>query len=328
MLKGNGDRPDYLILKALPIEFSFSQLVLAWHQQLENVRGFSSHTSEAYFHDVTVFLKHMCDVYAEVVSLEHMASLQYSTIRGWQAHLAEHMKVRSRARALASVRSFFRYLRKMKGIENDAIYSFEMSEKSRPLPKALSRQQAEMLLENNCLAIQDEPEWIIKRDDALMMLMYGCGLRISEALSLSKASFLKTQQVIRVRGKGKKQRVVPLLDEVAAAVDVYLHACPYQFDDTTLLFVGLRGKALQPTVFQKKIRALRLEKGLPETFTSHALRHSFATHLLAEDVGIRDIQELLGHESPKTTQIYTKVDTHTLLASYYKAHPNTQKKKE
>jgi integrase/recombinase XerC len=327
MSEGYRNRSDSLSANSLPLVDSLRDHVCAWYDHLYAVRGFSDHTLDAYFHDISVFVTFFAKWHDASLNTKHLAALDTPAIRAWQAHLVElGLSLRSRSRALASVRSFYRYLRKAVQLENDALFSFALTGKNNALPKALASHQTETLLsEDGALSFRQEEAWIIKRDYALFLLMYGCGLRISEALSLSRAAFSEGMQGLRITGKGKKQREVPLLKEVAEAIEAYLAICPHVTSSHEPFFLGLRGKPLQASIIQKKLRIIRVEKGLPETLTPHALRHSFATHLLAEGAGILDIQELLGHENISTTQIYTKIDARTLLSSYHNAHPSAKK---
>lgn len=244
------------------------------------------------------------------------------TLRAWIARRAGRgMEARSSARALSMLRNFYLYLRKTHGIENAAAREYTLRTRPDPKPKPLTVEQAlRLIAEANALAGED---WVILRDKAILLLMYGAGLRISEVLSLSEDSMMEKGRKLRVTGKGSKERELPLLPEVARALDEYLGACPYiELGET--LFYGVQGKPLNPGVFQKRLRELRNLLNLPDTLTPHALRHSFATHLLAGGAGLRDIQELLGHENLSTTQRYTGVDAARLMRSYASAHPRSK----
>jgi integrase/recombinase XerC len=173
---------------------------------------------------------------------------------------------------------------------------------------------------SNIREITDQ-EWIGKRDTAILMLLYGCGMRISEALSLTLHEIISCGASIKITGKRDKERVLPILLIVKEAIDEYVQFCPHHIENDGALFLSVRGKPLQQRSFRKQVQILRAYMGLPETTTPHAFRHSFATHLLAKDVDLRSIQLLLGHESLATTQIYTAVDTQHLLDAYNKSHP-------
>lgn len=205
---------------------------------------------------------------------------------------------------------------------HSAIFHVRMPKLSKPLPKALSADQS-MQAVMGIGTLHEEP-WVAQRDTALLMLIYGCGLRISEALSLRVGDLPPAGSSLRIHGKGNKERVVPLLAIVRDAIDTYLGLCPHHNprNPKADIFVGVKGGTLQPAIFQKQLRHLRSWLGLPESATPHAFRHSFATHLLATGGDLRDIQELLGHESLSTTQRYTHVDSERLLAAYRDAHPH------
>jgi integrase/recombinase XerC len=228
----------------------------------------------------------------------------------------------STARAMAAVRGFFRYLDRRHELHNPTLAAMRTPRFSRPLPRPLSPVQARDLTESAEEA-REEP-WVGKRDAALLLLLYGAGLRIGEALGLNRRDVggdpagLKG---LRVLGKGSKERIVPILPLVGAALADYLAACPLSIPPDAPLFLGVRGGRLQASVVQRQVRALRATLGLPETATPHALRHSFATHLLGGGADLRAIQELLGHASLSTTQGYTAVDGVRLAQLYAKAHP-------
>jgi integrase/recombinase XerC len=224
----------------------------------------------------------------------------------------------SNARALSTVKSFFRYLEKDTGMENAAVFHIRSPKIKKSIPKALAEGQAEQALGE--IKTMSKEEWINKRNLALLTLIYGCGLRISEALSLNYKDFPKGDS-ITILGKGNKQRAVPVLPVVKAAIEEYVAACPYPFEAKTPLFLGSRGGALDPAIFQRELRKLRTALGLPESTTPHAFRHSFATHLLSAGGDLRSIQELLGHASLSTTQRYTHVDKERLMNAYKNAHP-------
>lgn len=231
------------------------------------------------------------------------------------------MEARSSARALSMLRNFYLYLRKSHGIDNAAAKEYSLRARPDPRPKPLTVEQAlRLIAEANALEGED---WTIRRDKAILLLMYGAGLRISEVLSLTEDSVMERERKLRVTGKGNKQRELPLLPEVNAALRAYLDICPH-YEPGGPFFYGVQGAPLNPGVFQKRLRDLRHLLNLPDTLTPHALRHSFATHLLAGGAGLRDIQELLGHENLSTTQRYTGVDAARLMRSYAAAHPRSK----
>lgn len=294
----------------------------AWLDYLGKRRHYAAHTLTAYAGDVRHFLAFVQEYEGQKPELSLLAGLPLVAFRAWiAARVAEGKNATSNARAVSSLRHFYRYLLKEYKLENTAALTLRAPKRQAPLPKAVTVPESLQAMDEIQL-LHPEP-WIGLRDRALLGLLYGAGLRISEALSLTRAS-LHTQDYLRIRGKGNKERLVPLLPAVLRAVEDYLAVCPYgQGDAESPLFYGLRGKTLQPAVFQRQLQHLRRLIGLPETTTPHAFRHSFATHLLAAGGDLRSIQELLGHASLSTTQRYTKVDTARLLQAYQQAHPRS-----
>ncbi len=293
-----------------------------WLSVLADERRLSPHTLDAYGRDLAAFLRFLRRHLDFRPGLKDLENLRPADFR---AYLAERhrrgLSGASTARAMASLRGFFRHLKRARLVGNAAIAAVRTPKVPRPLPKALDEKDALETVD----AIGDlEPEdWIAKRDVAVMTLLYGCGLRIGEALALNRdaAPFGET---ITVTGKGAKQRLIPVLPAVARAVDAYLAACPHAPGEGGPLFLGARGKRLNAGVVQRQMRRLRDRMGLPATATPHALRHSFATHLLAGGGDLRTIQELLGHASLSTTQRYTEVDAERLRQVHRDAHPRAR----
>lgn len=293
----------------------------AWLGEFEGVRRASAHSVNAYLHDVSGFLAFLHQHHGEEVSRRTLQGVEERDIRAWMAYrLGRGMAKSSNARALSAVRTFFRYLNAHGHVSNPTPLQVSAPKLDKPLPKAPNEGQADALL--LALEVQDSAEWIAARDHAIACLLYGAGLRISEALGLDLGDVDTDSDTLRIRGKGGKERQVPLLAIVGKAIADYRGLCPLlSATGSGPLFVGKLGKRLQPAVFQKTLRILRRQMGLPESLTPHALRHAFATHLLSRGAELRDIQELLGHSSLSTTQRYTHVDTARLLAAYEKAHP-------
>jgi integrase/recombinase XerC len=285
---------------------------------LSEVKRASQHTVVAYRADIDHFRHFMSEHMGEAVTTKLLAALDVRDIRAWLASRAGQYDTSSNARALSSVKSFFRYLEKQGKLKNAAIFHIRGPKRKQIVPKALSELQSGQALE--LMGTQHEEAWVNARDAALLTLIYGCGLRISEALSLRYAD-IPTGDSLTITGKGNKQRMVPVLSAVHEAIAQYVQLCPHTFAANTPLFLGVRGKALDPAIFQGVVRRVRHQLGLPESVTPHAFRHSFATHLLASGGDLRSIQELLGHASLSTTQRYTHVDAQRLLAAYEKAHP-------
>jgi integrase/recombinase XerC len=292
----------------------------AWLENLARERRLSDHTLDAYERDTRQFLTFMTGHLGGPTTLRDIETLRPADFRAFlAARRKEGSGARSVARNLAGIRSFLRHLEK-KGLVNAAGAGAVRSPKQpKSLPKPLSDRQAITVVSNEA-QLHDEP-WIAARDAAVMTLLYGCGLRISEALDLTPADIRTGTTTLRITGKGNKTRLVPLLPIVFEAVEKYRTLCPFRLDEGEPLFRGARSGKLQPAIIQRAMQKLRSAFGLPETATPHALRHSFATHLLAGGGDLRTIQELLGHASLSTTQVYTGVDASRLLEVYDRAHP-------
>ena len=240
-------------------------------------------------------------------------------MRAWMARERRRgLGPRSLARALSSVKSFHRWRAEREGREFPAVLAARAPKFTRKLPRPLSEEGARTMLDR--VEVQAAEPWVAARDTAVVTLLYGCGLRISEALSLTGAD-LPLGEVLRIRGKGGKERIVPVLAAARDAVAVYVALCPHPMEPDMAVFRGVRGGKLNPRLVQRVMEAARLQLGLPATATPHALRHSFATHLLSAGGDLRAIQELLGHASLSTTQAYTAVDTARLMEVYEQAHP-------
>ncbi|AWK87441.1 tyrosine recombinase XerC [Azospirillum thermophilum] len=296
-----------------------------WRRWMETERNLSDHTLSAYLGDMAGFLAFLTEFNGgSPPSLNDLAGLKAADFRSWQSRLAmDGLIAASRARALAAVRNFFRWADRSGRMHNPAIAAVGTPRVKRPMPRPLTVIDADRLLEE----AEQEPEepWIGKRDRALFTVLYGCGLRISEALGLPRRD-APLGELLRVTGKGRKERVVPVLPAVTEAVRAYLDVCPFALGPDDPLFVGVRGKRLNPAVAQRQMQHLRHLMGLPDSATPHALRHSFATHLLADGGDLRAIQDLLGHASLSTTQRYTDVESEQLMQVYRAAHPRAKMK--
>jgi integrase/recombinase XerC len=294
----------------------------AWRGWLTGERRAPISTVSAYGRDLGAFLRFISGHHGGPVSLDTLACLGIADFRSYLAERAARNYARtSTARVLASVRSFFRFLDRRNLAHNPAVRAIRTPRLPRSVPKALTEGDARDVVDK--VAVLSDESWIARRDTAFVLLLYGCGLRISEALALKRGD-VPLREALMVTGKGNKQRVVPVLPVVAEAVAAYAAACPYRGEALSPLFVGARGKPLDPGVMQRQMRRLRAHLGLPETATPHALRHSFATHLLAGGGDLRTIQELLGHASLSTTQRYTEVDAFRLAAVHRGAHPRAR----
>ncbi|MBS0539168.1 MAG: tyrosine recombinase XerC [Proteobacteria bacterium] len=301
----------------------------AWRDWLKSERRLAAHTLVAYEHDVANFIGFMTTYLGGPPTLDALAKLKPAEFRAWLAERARLGLARtSTARAFSSVRSFFRFLDKRGLAHNASIGAIQTPKLPRSVPKALSEKDMDELLDQE--AEQDRAAWIDLRDQAVLVLLYGAGLRIGEALGLSKGvveGLLTTgQDTLSITGKGNKARIVPLLPQALDAMRAYRAACPFMaaLGPSDAFFLGARGGPLDPAIVQKRVRDIRRALGLPDSVTPHALRHSFATHLLGAGGDLRTIQELLGHASLSTTQRYTDVDADRLSAVYRAAHPRAK----
>jgi integrase/recombinase XerC len=308
---------------ALPVAAEVRAAVEAWTGWLDGERRLAANTLDAYRGDLVAFLGFLSGHLGGPPDLRALAELAPADIRAYLAWRSrEGYERTSTARAMATIRSFFRFLDRRGLAHVPAVHAVRTPRILRSVPKPLTERDA-LDAVATVADLSDEP-WIARRDIALLMLLYGCGLRIGEALALARHQ-APTGDTLLVTGKGGKQRVVPVLAIVREAVAAYLAACPHDFGDRGPLFFGARGGRLDPAVAQKQMRRLRALLGLPETATPHALRHSFATHLLAGGGDLRTIQELLGHASLSTTQRYTEVDSARLVAVHRAAHPRARR---
>jgi integrase/recombinase XerC len=297
---------------------SAEDLKKEWLASLAHERRASPHTLRAYGDDATRFLVFLREHLGGTVSERSLARLSPADIRAFiTVRRSEGLGAKGVQRALAAVRSFFRYLARENILENAAARSVRTPRIKRGLPRPLSEADASRAITQ---AGEHAVEWIAARDAALLTLLYGAGLRISEALSLRRGD-VPLPQSLTILGKGSRERVVPLLAAVREALDSYEKLVPFTGAKDSPLFLSRRGKPMSPREAQLLMEKLRGALGLPDRATPHALRHSFATHLLSNGGDLRSVQELLGHASLSTTQTYTEVDTRKLRAVYEKAHP-------
>ena len=293
-----------------------------WTHWLARERRAAPNTVAAYQRDLAAFAAFLTQHLGGAVSLAQMERLRAADVRAYLAEARRRgLQSASVARGLSTVRGFFRFLERTGRVKNAAIAGVRSPKLPRSVPKPLTVDAAHDVLREAETA--REP-WIAARDTALFTLLYGCGLRISEALGLPRAAAPFGRSLV-ITGKGNKQRLVPILPAVQQAVAAYLAACPFELPAPEPLFVGAHGKRLQAGVVQRQMRAIRACLDLPDTATPHALRHSFATHLLSAGGDLRTIQELLGHASLSTTQKYTEVDAERLLEVYQSAHPRAKR---
>ena len=310
--------------KPLPAAADLATAVDTWLSRLADERRRADNTIAAYRRDLDDFLGFLAEHRGGVPDLAALGALSVRDVRAWLARRAAEGRAKtSTARALSAVRVFFRYLEREGVAVSSALTLVRAPKTPRAVPRPLTEGQAKAVVDLN-EGSGAPTDWTARRDIAVLLLLYGCGLRIGEALRLDRADVPAEGGGLRslmITGKGGKQRVVPVLPVVAEAIADYLAACPHRLESGGPLFVGVRGKRLQPKLVQQTMARLRGALGLPESATPHALRHSFATHLLAGGGDLRTIQELLGHASLSTTQRYTEVDEAGLLAAYTAAHP-------
>lgn len=293
-----------------------------WLLHLRAERRYSTHTLEAYGRDLEQFIAFLAEHLGGEAGLGDLADLRTADFRAFLAKRRnDGAGSRTLARQLSSIRSFFRYLERGGRLTNPALSALSAPKRPRAVPKPLTPEAARRVVEEP--ENPEIPPWIEARDRAVLTLLYGCGLRISEALSLNRrqAPVSEGATTLTITGKGGKTRLVPVLAAASEAVRRYLALCPVSLAPDDPLFIGAKGGRLNARNIQLLVERMRGSLGLPETATPHALRHSFATHLLGAGADLRSIQELLGHASLSTTQIYTDVDRVHLMAQYQKAHP-------
>jgi integrase/recombinase XerC len=295
-----------------------SDLLERWLAQLSAVRQRSPKTVEAYRRDVAMYLGFLAGHQGGPMGLAALGNVTLAEIRAWMAsERGRGLSSRSLARALSAVRSFYTWLDVAEGIDCAAIHVVRSPKLPTRLPRPVPEASARAIVA--AISADTEP-WVSARDQAALTLIWGSGLRISEALGLRQGD-APLGEVVRVTGKGGKQREVPVLPAARQAIELYRRLCPHSPGRGDALFLGIRGGALNPRALQGAMAAARMSLGLPRSATPHALRHSFATQLLAAGGDLRAIQELLGHASLSATQIYTGVDESRLMEVYDQAHP-------
>lgn len=290
-----------------------------WLDHARAMDGAAPNTLRAYQTDVLGFLTFMTGHHGEAQGLGPIARVTITDMRAWMAYeRGRDVAARSLARQLSAVKSFYRWLSEREGFEPTAVLSTRSPKFHRKLPRPLAEVAARAVI--GTLDTQHPTPWIAARDAAVVTLLYGCGLRISEALSLTGAD-TPLPDALRILGKGGKDRDVPVIAAARDAVATYVRLCPWPVEPRVALFRGARGGPLSPALVQRAMATARMGLGLPATATPHAMRHSFATHLMNAGGDLRAIQELLGHASLSTTQAYTAVDTARLMEVYDRTHP-------
>lgn len=300
------------------IEPGLENLIQRWLDWITHGKRLSPHTIRAYRTDIDDFLKFLNLHSGKIITLPLLADASLSDFRAWVgAKAADDVHARSRARAVSSLRHFYKWLDREGILHNPAIKVLRLPKLQQPLPRPMTAIATENLLET---ASDLQDGWTGLRDKALFTLLYCAGMRIDEALRLDCGQW-PDADIMVITGKGSKQRQIVILDVVHEAMHTYLQACPYPAEKNRPLFIGKMGKRLNQGVAQRAVRQLRAMLGLPDTVTPHALRHSFATHLLKDGVNIRAIQELLGHASVSTTQRYTELEVDDLRDIIDRLHP-------
>ena len=300
--------------------------VNAWLSFLADQRGYAANTLEAYKRDLRQFFTFLNRHLGRAPSLGDLNRLSPQDLRAFMAsRRTDGACSRSLSRGISALRTYFRFLERAGHLKNRAVLAVALPKTPFSVPRPLTVvKTGEMMEASRDASLRGQPRWIGARDCAVLLLLYGSGLRISEALGLRRADApMPPRDILRVKGKGGKERIVPVLPTVQQAVERYLACVPYALPPEGPLFVGAKGGRLSPRILQLLIARMREGLGLPETATPHALRHSFATHLLGNGADLRAIQELLGHASLSTTQIYTEVDREALLRTYDRAHPRS-----
>lgn len=298
-----------------------NEIIAEFTDYLLNTKNYSTHTAAAYENDIRDFIKFLARFNNGDVDVASVVSCDTLGFRGWMADRAKReLTHKSTARALSSLRTFYKWLARQKNMQNDAIDLISAPKVERKLSKAIETTDvADMHAAIRSLDFE-EP-WIAARDWALVVLIFGCGLRISEALSLKNGDVAHRPESLRIIGKGNKERIVPVLPAVHVAIEKYMRINPYGQNPREPLFRSVRGLPMSARMAEKVVEKLRHYLQLPDYVTPHALRHTFATALLAGGADLRSLQELLGHASLSTTQLYTKVNMAEIMDAYNHAHP-------
>lgn len=298
------------------IQPDLQEAIQGWFRYLESEKRFSAHTLRAYTGDLRQFITYLSGHLGETVALKDLSDAALRDFRGYLSRKAmQGNGSATRARALSSLRAFYKWLDRNGILHNPQISLMATPKQAHKVPRPLEAPRIFDMLETI------EGDWTNLRDKALLAMLYGMGLRIGEGLGLKISDIDHWPEILRIKGKGNKEREVPTLEAIKPLLDNYRKACPYPETPERPLFLGEKGKKLNAGLVQKRMRALRLSLGLGESATPHAMRHSYATHLLGEGLNLREIQTLLGHASLSTTQRYTEVDYKQLLETFKKAHP-------
>ncbi len=305
------------------MEALLNQKINDWLETLKKIRGLSENTLISYKNDFDKFICFLNQHLSSEVTVQELKKLSKSDFRSFLSDQRnKNINSTSIARVISSLKSFFNFLLDEGDIEDSVIFTIKTPKLKKSLPRPINSELAIQTI-NNAVEIE-KIKWVGLRNKSILLLLYGCGLRISEALNLN-FSDLSDREHLVIKGKGNKERIVPIMNYIKKNIDLYVENCPKQFEPNDPLFVGKRFGRLSPRIIQYALEKIRQNLSLPETATPHALRHSFATHLLESGGDLRTIQELLGHSSLSTTQKYTKVETGRLYEAYTKAHPLAKK---
>ena len=294
-----------------------------WLNYLSNIKKLSQNSVVSYKNDLSKFFIFFQDYIEKNIGLKEIESIKISEFRSFLTYRRNsEISSNSIARSISALKSFFRFLIKNNKIKESSVFNLKSPKLKKSLPRPINVDLAIQVIKQ-AEEIEDE-KWIGLRNKAILILLYGCGLRISEALSLNYDD-VQNEDHILIKGKGEKERIVPMMPYIKKGIENYLEACPKEIISGEALFIGKRFSRLSPRIIQYALEKIRTALSLPETATPHALRHSFATHLLDSGGDLRTTQELLGHSSLSTTQKYTKVETSKLLDIYKKSHPLAKK---
>ena len=297
-------------------------LLNEWLDLKSALEGSSSNTLAAYRRDLIDFFSFLTLHNGVKSGIKQLESIDQACMRSWMAENRRSGKTsRSIARQLSSVKSFYKWFAKRRGIDPTMVLITKAPKFQKKMPRALSQEAAKEI--SSSADLSENKPWIIARDTAVLLLLYGCGLRISEALSL-KFREMPLTDTLKIKGKGEKFRVVPVLQIARGAVENYLELLPFTLNSNDNIFRGVRGGSLNPRSIQLVMKLIREKLGIAANATPHSLRHSFATHLLTSGADLRSIQELLGHASLSTTQIYTSMDSSHLMDVYSRTHPKAK----
>lgn len=295
-------------------------LIQEWQKHLNLQKNYSENTRDSYLNDLKNYFSFIRTYSEEEVTIKNIAAADIRLIRSWlSARKSSDYAASSSARALSSVKNFYKYIEKTHGIVAHSIYAVASPKKAKILPKALSREDTKVSLDK--IDSLEDVHWLDLRNKSLLTLIYASGLRISEALSIT-TNHIKNSEFIKIMGKGEKERLVPWIEASRTLILEYLKELPHHIEDDEPIFRTKTGKVLHRSNFNTELVKLRRIYGLPEHLSSHSFRHSFATHLLENGADLRVIGDLLGHESLSTTQRYTKVNRAHLEKAYNNAHPS------